>query len=274
MSPFRYCLNASTIRGTPLLQQLEVAADAGYGAIELWFADVDAHVAAGGSVEEVGRAVRDSGLVVPTMIYLGGWFDCAEAEWPAVRSASLRRLEQAALIGASFVIAGPPAGQADPELGARRYRELLEAGERIGARPAMEFLGFVEQYCTIESAQEVLTLAAHPAGTMVLDPFHIFRGGGSLESIASLPANQIAISHFNDTPASPSRYLQHDSDRVWPGTGHLDLKRYLQLLHRTGYDRWLSLELFREDLWRRDPAEVASEGLARMRAVVTEAQLA
>jgi sugar phosphate isomerase/epimerase len=207
------------------------------------------------------------------MIYLGGWFDCAESEWPNVRSTCLHRLEQAAQIGASFVIAGPPAGRADPRLGARRYRELLDAGQRIGARPAMEFLGFVEQYCTIESAQEVLALAQHPAGTLVLDPFHIFRGGGDMETIAQLPASQIAISHFNDTPASPPRSQQQDSDRVWPGAGHLNLTRYLQLLHGTGYDRWLSLELFREDLWQRDPTEVAREGLIRMRAVVSDAHL-
>jgi hypothetical protein len=30
----------------------------------------------------------------------------------------------------------------------------------------------------------------------------------------------------------------------------------------------LSLELFREDLWSRDPAEVAREGLLKMREIV------
>jgi 2-keto-myo-inositol isomerase len=35
-----------------------------------------------------------------------------------------------------------------------------------------------------------------------------------------------------------------------------------------GYQGWLSLELFREDLWKRDPLEVARIGLEKMRAVV------
>ena len=47
--------------------------------------------------------------------------------------------------GATYVIASPPAGEADYDLGAARYRELLEAGESIGVQPAMEFLGFVGQ---------------------------------------------------------------------------------------------------------------------------------
>ena len=44
-------------------------------------------------------------------------------------------------------------------------------------------------------------------------------------------------------------------------------KRQLNLLRQVGYHRWLSLELFREDLWARDPREVARTGLEKMRAV-------
>ena len=267
MPPFRYSLNASTIRGTPIARQIEVAAEAGYGAIELWFADVDRHLAEGGTLAELRRALDDRGLAVPALIYLGGWFDADDASWPGVREECARRMSQAAALGARHVIAGPPGGRADVALGARRYRELLTLGDSIGAWPAMEFLGFVGQYNTIESALEVLALAAHPAGTTVLDPFHIFRGGGSVESIAKLRGEQVAVAHFNDTPATPERAQQHDADRVMPGEGHLDLRRYLTLLAQIGFRGWLSLELFREDLWARDPLEVARTGLAKMRAV-------
>ena len=50
-----------------------------------------------------------------------------------------------------------------------------------------------------------------------------------------------------------------------PGDGCIDLKRYCDLLRQTGYNRWLSLELFREDLWEQDPREVARIGLDKMR---------
>ena len=268
MSPFTLCLNASTIRGTPVLRQIEVAAEAGYGAIELWFADVDVHLACGGTLADVRRALDDRGLAVPTLIYFAGWFEAAESEWPGIKEEFRRRLEQAAQLGAPRVIACPPMGRADAAVGAQRYRELLVLGETAGALPAMEFLGFVEQYCTIESALDVLERAAHLAGTIVLDPFHIFRGGGTMESIAKLRGEQIAVAHFNDTPSAPPREQQHDKDRVWPGDGHLDLRRYLALLAATGFRGCLSLELFREDLWARDPLEVARTGLEKIRAVV------
>jgi sugar phosphate isomerase/epimerase len=265
MSPFRYCLNASTIRGTPVARQIEVAALAGYGAIELWFDDVDAHVEAGGTIAGLRAMLDARGLVVPTVIYLGGWFDATDADWPRIKAECGVRLEQAAQLGSNHVIAGPSMGRADAAVGARHYRELLELD---GARAAMEFLGFVEQFNTIESALEVVELADHPDGTVVVDPFHIFRGGGSVEGLAKLRGEQVAVAHFNDTPAQPPREQQHDADRVWPGEGHLDLHRYLALLAQIGFHGWLSLELFREDLWARDPLEVAQTGLEKMRAVV------
>jgi 2-keto-myo-inositol isomerase len=268
MPAFQFSLNASTIRGTPLLRQIEVAAKAGYGGIELWFADLDAHLASGGTIADARRALDDAGLAVPTCIYLGGWFDAPKAEWPQVRETCARRLAQAAELGAPHVIAGPPLGRADAARGAQRYRELLRLGESAGTRPAFEFLGFVEQFNTIESALEVLELAALPAGATVLDPFHIFRGEGSMVSIRKLRADQVAVAHFNDTPAAPSREQQRDEDRVWPGEGHLDLAQYLGLLREIGYRGWLSLELFRQDLWERDPLEVARIGLEKMQAVV------
>ena len=89
-----------------------------------------------------------------------------------------------------------------------------------------------------------------------------------MESIAMLDESQIAISHFNDTPALPAREQQHDCDRVMPGDGHLELSRYVELLRETGYSRYLSLELFRKDLWAQNAQEVANIGLDKMRTVV------
>ena len=261
----RLSLNASTIRGTPILRQIEVASLAGYGAIELWFADVDEHLANGGTVTELRRALGDRGLTVPTLIYFGGWLEAPEAEWPQIKEIACRRLDLTRQLGARYMIACPPEGRAEVALAARRYRELLELGDGIGAWPAFEFLGFVEQYKTIESAHEALALVDHPKGATVLDPFHIFRGGGTLEAIATFRAEQIAVAHFNDTPAHPPREQQHDHDRVWPGDGHLDLHRYVALLTQIGYAGWLSLELFREDLWQRDPLDVAQVGMEKMR---------
>ena len=264
MSRFKPCLNSSTIRPTPLVEKIQCAATAGYQGIEIWHDDVDLYLQQGGSLTDLRKQLDDLGLAVPTTIYLAGWFEATAESWPTALDECRRRMEQSVALGAPYVIAGPPAGIADYPLGAKNYRQLLETGAAMGVNPAMEFLGFVEQLNTIEDALEILGQCGHQAATTVLDPFHVFRGGGSIESISKLTANQIAISHFNDAPAEPAREMQHDPDRVMPGDGHLDLTRYCELLAETGYDSWLSLELFREDLWEQDPLEVAKTGLAKM----------
>ncbi len=268
MATFGYSLNASTIRGTPVMRQVELAAAAGFGALELWFADTDAFVHSGGSLTDIRTALDDSGLAVPSLIYFSDWFDCPAEVWDSRKQAASVRMEQTAALGAKHMICSPPASHAETLTGALRYRELLALGKSHGVTPAFEFLGFVKQFCTIESALEVLELAH--GGTTVLDPFHIFRGGGALESISKLRADQVAVSHFNDSVSQPPRELQHDSHRVMPGDGGFDLRRYCRLLSEIGYEGWLSLELFREDLWARDPAEVAREGLQKMREVVEQ----
>ncbi|WP_339727355.1 sugar phosphate isomerase/epimerase family protein [uncultured Gimesia sp.] len=271
MSSFRYSLNASTIRTTPLLDKIRIAAEAGYEGIELWFDEIEAFLAEGGELETVSAAIQESGLAIPTMIMLRDWWSASPEEYPAVFNTCLDRIKLAAKLGAEFVICCPHFKKPDYDLGALRYRELLEAGIEAGAKPAVEFLGFVEAVTKIEDALQIVEKSGHPEATLVLDPFHVFRGGGSMESIAQLKPEQIAISHFNDAVNTIPRETQKDPDRVMPGDGHIDLAHYCQLLKQIGYHSWLSIELFREDLWQQDPLEVAKRGLERMQTIAENA---
>ncbi len=268
MSGFSYSLNSSTIRTTPILEKIAIAAEAGYTGIELWHADIDLYLLQGGSLGDIRHALDDCAIAAPTCIMLKGWLYENNKErdegMPEVR----RRMEQAAELGIPHCIAGPKLGPVDMELAAKRYGELLELGETLGIKPIIEYLGFAEQVNTIEDALYIMEHSGRDDGTVVLDPFHCFRGGGGVEGIAKLRGAQVAISHFNDAPADPPREEQHDPNRVMPGEGIVDLARYVELLKQIGFDGFISLELFREDLWERDPREVAQIGLEKMRAVV------
>ncbi len=268
MPRFRYCLNASTIRTTPILRQIEVARLAGYEAIELWHDHIDEHLQAGGTLQQIRSALDDHGLKVPTTIYLAGWFQPAGEEHTKALDEVRRRLEQSAAVGATYAISGPPAGKADRELGAWHYAELLELGKSFGIKPAFEYLGFVDDINSIDDAIDIIQRSGHPDATIVADPFHCWRGGGPVASLSKLTASQIAISHFNDSPAVPPAAMQEDADRVLPGDGVVDLEFYCDQLAATGYSGYLSLELFREDLWAKDALEVAKLGVEKMRPFV------
>lgn len=268
MAPFKYSLNASTIRTTPILDKIRIAGETGYAAIELWHDDIESYVDGGGKLSDIRKALDDQGLELPTTIYLAGWCDTTGPEHTAALDVIKKRLADAAALKAEYSIACPALWKVDVALAAKNYAELLDIGLSMGVKPAFEYLGFVEQINSIDAAVEIITLSKHPAATIIVDPFHNFRGGGSFDSLTLLRGDQIAISHFNDTPLSPPREEQHDHSRVMPGMGHLDLKKWVNLLQKQGYSRWLSLELFREELWAADPTEVAKMGLESMKAVV------
>lgn len=264
MAEFQYSLNCSTIRTTPLMDKIAIAGEVGYTGIELWFDDLDAHLANGGTLADVRSALNDNGLTVVSTIFLKGWWDTTGEVHAEAMEECKRRMGLAAELESRHYVAGPPLGPVDIETGARRYRELLELGQSLGIDPAAEYLGFAEEFNTIEKAVDLIERCDHPDATIVHDPFHIFRGGGSIESIANLNPLQIAVFHFNDAPEFPPRPLQQDPDRVMPGDGHLDLKRALSLLNQIGFDGYISLELFNRDWWQRDPRETARVGLERM----------
>ena len=185
-----------------------------------------------------------------------------------------RRLGQAAAVGAAHIVASPvpDAPHLDIALAAARYRELLEEGEAFGVRPAMEFLGFQHNVFQLEQALAIVRQADHPHGCLVLDPFHLYRGGSGFGGISDLSSNTIAVCHFNDAPASPPQFEQTDADRVHPGDGILPLKSFLRDLEATGYRGFLSLELFNPQYWTRNLEAVAGTGREKTEAVIRSAR--
>ena len=267
--PFQLALNTSTIRPAPLLTKIKIAGETGYDAIELWFDDLDAFVRDGGTLSDVRAALDDQGLSVPTAIHFPGAFDADDEGFVRLLEEARRKFSAAAQVGAARVITGPPARKpVDVERTAARYRKLLEIGREEGALPAFEFLGFVEGVHTIRGALEIVERANDPDGTIVLDPFHIFRGGSPVDDIELVPVERIAVYHFNDATDEKPREEQHDRDRVLPGDGVLPLAFQLRYLVRGGYKGAVSLELFNEALWKEDPKEVAKVGLEKMLALV------
>jgi 2-keto-myo-inositol isomerase len=260
------CLNTSTIRPRSLQEKIEAAARAGFDLVELWCEDVEAHLRAGGTVNQVRRWLRDAGLEVPSMIALTGWADADEATFARRLAGDLRdRLELAAALGCPRIVASPPMRPgADLATVGTRYAALLALGRRVGVRPAMEFLGFAPEVNRIPVCLEVMARANDPDACLVIDPFHIFRGGGRFEDVRLVPGHAIAICHVDDAPTDRPREDQHDRDRVLPGDGGLPLVDLVRSLRAVGYHGPLSLELFHEGLWAQDPVAVATEGRRRL----------
>lgn len=280
------CLNTSCFcspfeaSAVPLADKIRIAAAAGYTHLEMWNNELTEFEQRGGSLRDVRTMLDDHGLSVPSVITLVQWMESEGAEHAKVLDECRRRMAQAAAVGSPRIVATPPAARQpeffhlDLDRAAERYRELLEIGAEFGVAPTMEFLGFVGSVYLLEQAWAIVELADHPDAAIVLDPFHLWRGGSGFRRVIAIPAARVGICHFNDAPATqPPRFSQVDADRLYPGDGDLPLVQMLRDLASNGYDGPLSLELFRPEYWALPPEENIRRGMDKTRRVLEAAGL-
>ena len=275
-APFRYCLNMATIRGQKLgiVKEIEVAAQAGYEAIEPWVDSIRDYIRSGGSLPDLKKRISDSALTVEGAIGFAEWI----VEDDTRRSKGLERAKEdmdiVAQIGGKR-LAAPPAGATGlPKLEvtkmAERYRALLELGDQFNLVAELELWGASKNLGRLSECVAVAMETGHCSACVLADVFHLYRGGSDFHGIRLLGPETIQVLHLNDYPSDPPREKIDDSYRLYPGDGVAPLTDLLQVLHRTGGHKVLSLELFSRKYWAEDPLAVAKTGLARMKAVVAK----
>jgi len=275
--PFRYCLNTSTIRGQKLgiEKEVDVAAEAGYDAIEPWVRTVEEYVEAGGKLSDLRKRIADRGLTVESAISFPRWIvddDAVRAE--AVEQVK-REMGLLAQIGGKRIAAPPAGATREPGLdllkAAQRYRTLLEVGDQTGVVPQVEVWGSSANLHRLGQSMFVVIESGHPKACLLPDVYHIYKGGSDFTGFKTISSQTIQVFHLNDYPADPPRETIRDGDRIMPGDGIAPLKQILRTLLDNGSQAVLSLELFNANYWKKDPLEVAQEGLAKMQAAVRQA---
>jgi 2-keto-myo-inositol isomerase len=282
---FGFCLNTSTVRtadgkSRSVVELVEIAAKAGYQAIEPWTAELDAYARGGGSLPDLGKRIADAGLKVPDAIGFAEWIVEDEGRRKKGLEQAKRDMDMVRQIGGQR-IAAPPVGATggqskrdDPKFtqpvidllaAADRYRALLELGKSMGVTPIVEVWGFSR---TLKRLGEVVCVAAecgHPEGCVLPDVYHLYKGGSDFAGLGLLSGRAIGIFHVNDYPKIDREKIT-DADRVYPGDGVAPLKEVFATLRQMGYRGFVSLELFNREYWKQDPLQVAKTGLEKMKA--------
>ena len=276
---FRYCLNTSTIRGQELgiEKEVDVAAAAGYDGIEPWIPTLRQFVEKGGQLSDLRKRISDAGLTVDSAIGFAQWIVNDDAQRAAALEEAKRDMDMLREIGGTR-IAAPPVGahQADsPKIdlfvAAERFRALLEVGDQTGVLPQLEIWGFSKNLSRLGEVMFVVGETGHPRACLLLDIYHLFKGGSDFTGLNLFSDDALQVFHVNDYPAAPSREKMSDADRVYPGDGVAPMSKILNSIGGHGRSITLSLELFNRDYWKQDAADVAQTGLAKMKAAVDAA---
>jgi 2-keto-myo-inositol isomerase len=267
----RLALNGATIMHSPLADDLEIAAEAGFTALEVWAGKLDAYLR-GRSLEELGGRMQALG-VQPWCINSIEDVTPRDAAGRADVLAQLKRMAAIArAIGAPgiVVVPGPaPAGFGHAAAMADAVEVLRMMSDVAGdVGLAFEFLG--KPGCsvpTLDMAIEIVATVDRPNVGMVIDTFHFYAGGSRIEDLARVPVEKLFVVHLNGCEDRPRGELT-DAHRLFPGEGAIPIERILRALRARGFDGTMSIEIFRPEYWEREPLDVARDARAKAAGVL------
>lgn len=270
---FSYCLNMATIRGHNLgfVKELEVASNAGFRSVEIWMDSLKTYLDNGGTTRDAKKRLDDLGLKVENAIGFAQWIVEDESKRKEGLIQMQNEMELLAQIGCKRT-AAPPMGATDtPVLElkrvAERYRAILELGDKTGVVPQLEMWGFSKNLSRVSDVMFVALESGHPSARVLLDIFHLYKGGSSIDTLPLISHSAIEIFHVNDYPANLPASAITDADRLYPGDGVAPIRPVLHILQNQDRPLIISFEVFNKNYYRKDALQVAKTAFAKMKTI-------
>lgn len=241
VSPF----SASRVCAWSLEARIEAASAAGFRGIGFAHDDLMHHLRPTGA-QALGRRLTNAGLDLVELELIVDW----HATGPR-RAASdvVRRnlLDVAAALGARHVkVVGDRDRAADWPLAelVDRFARLCDEARDAGTLVALEFQPWSAVH-DLATAMPIVAGAAHPHGGLMVDAWHVDRGGIPLSDIAALPAGAVVAVELCDARREVVGTLWEDTShrRMLCGEGELPLEGLLGALREHGYAGPFSVEI-------------------------------
>ena len=273
----KLALNGATTMKASLAEDIRAASAARFDYLEIWASKLRKFLASATTSDL--KALFDERKLKPYSINSIERITFRDDEQHA---RLLKECEELCRIASSIdcpyivVVPSPlPAGKTRADVMEESTRVLTELGgiaEQHGVALAFEFLGQTD--CSVQrldEAHEIVKRVARPNVGLVIDSFHFYAGGSSINSIEALDPQQLFIFHINDAEDLPREQLE-DKHRLLPGLGILPLREIIGALRRIGYDGAVSIEIFRPEYWERDALELAHDAHAATERVLARAE--
>lgn len=136
--------------------------------------------------------------------------------------------------------------------------KLADIAKPYGVKLAFEPIGD-QRWCvrSLDRALEIVQAVNRPDVGLALDSINLFLYNrlGDIDTIDKVPLDKLFVYHIDDCEDLPLGVLDH-CHRLFPGDGIIPLKAISEKLHRKGYDKICSVELFRPEYWDMDPEYV------------------
>lgn len=247
--------------------RVAACAAAGYIGMCLHFKDYRALRQAGHEDAYLASVLRRHGMKDISVEFLVDWFLQGEAAEQA-RADERTAYAAARAYGARTLNVGSDfAGRNIPRNEMRRhFGELCERAGAEGLNIALEIVPWSD-VADVETAMAMID--GIPNAGLVVDSWHIFRGGIPLAAVESIPGDRILCVQVNDADAEIRGPLALDTARRRAcGDGIFDLAGFLASLSRTGTEAAVSVEIISPEQAAFGVEEAARVSIAGARRLV------
>lgn len=242
-------------------EKLSAIARAGFDGIEIFENDF---LAFDRSPAEVGRMVRDHGLTVSLFQPFRDFEGMPEPFRSRNFDRAERKFDLMAELGTDLMLIcsnTSPVSLGGIDRAAADFRELGERAAKRGLRVGYEALAWGRHIHDHRDAWEIVRRADHPNIGLILDSFHTLARKIDVNSIRSIPGDRIFIVQLADAPLIEMDLLYWSRHfRNMPGEGDLAVTPFMQAIAATGYDGYLSLEIFNDQFRGGSPEAISRDG--------------
>ncbi len=258
----KIALNGATTMHADLETDIKAASEAGFEQIEIWAAKLREFLKTK-TVSEL-KTILDEAKIEPYSINSIEHITFRTPEdYDKIRAECEELSGIAGTINCPYVVVVPgklPENMTNEEILAESVEvlnELADIAEKHNVSLAFEFLGQTDcSVQTLDFCKEIVEKVNRKNVGLVIDSFHFYAGNSSFDAIDALNPEKLFIFHINDAENLPKENLT-DAHRLYPGEGILPLKEIKAHFDKIGYDRMVSIEIFRPEYWNQDPFEVA-----------------
>jgi len=244
-----------------LKEKLQAIAKAGFDGVEIFENDF---LAFDESPRQVGQMVRDHGLEITLFQPFRDFEGMPEPLRSRTFDRAERKFDLMQEMGTELVLVCSNVSSA--ALGGidRAAADFFELGERAakrGLRVGYEALAWGRHIHDHRDAWEIVRRADHPNIGLILDSFHTLSRKIDVNSIRSIPREKIFIIQLADAPLIDMDLLYWSRHfRNMPGEGDLPVLEFMKAVAATGYDGYLSLEIFNDQFRGGSPTAIAVDG--------------
>ncbi len=235
----------------------------------MWADDIKAAISSEQSLAGISRRIKDAGLDVAELCFLGLHDKVAGGDFPRVLGQTEEICRMAQILDCGVVVAVPAMTQDSADVTPEHFHHICKVAATYGVRIGLEFPATACKVNNLAAAWQLVEEARSDNAGLVIDIFHFFLSNSNVEDLARIPAEKILLVHVSDAMDVPAEKLRTYHDyRTFPGQGVIDYDPVFHELRHKDYQGAFSLEIWNQELLRSEAREVARKGYASLNSLV------